>query len=121
VQKKRTVAAIAALLASLSVSSSAFAFGAIAVDDQRGEREPGYGFATGHRSEEGAKHAALEACRESGNHHCHVAVWFKHCGAYATSSRYYGYGYGDTRRVAEKNALHSCGRESCRVVVAKCD
>lgn len=117
----RLALAIAALLGTFMMSGNAFAYGAIAVDDQRGEREPGYGFATGRASEENAKRAALSACRESGNHHCKVVVWFKRCGAYATSSRYYGYGYGDTKLIAVRNALESCGRKSCEVVVAKCE
>ena len=119
--KKKAIAAVAALLASLTISSPAFAYGAIAVDDERGEREPGYGFSVGHGSEDGAKRAALKACRESGNHHCKVAVWFKRCGAYATSSHYYGYGFGDTKSTATRKALDSCGRKSCEVVVAKCE
>lgn len=119
--KKRAVAAVAALLTSLAISSPAFSYGAIAVDDQRGDREPGYGFSVGHHSEDGARRAALEACRESGNHRCKVAVWFKRCGAYASSSRYYGYGFGDTKTTAVRNALDSCGRKSCEVVVAKCE
>lgn len=119
--KKKTMAAIAALLTSCALVGEAFAFGAIAVDDQRGDRSPGYGFATGKRTEEAAKRAAMQQCRESGNHHCRIAVWFKRCGAYASSNRFYGYGYGDNKRVAMKNALEGCGRSACRVVVAECE
>jgi hypothetical protein len=120
-KNKKAVAAIAVLLTSLTISGPVLAYGAIAVDDERGEREPGYGFSVGHGSEEGAKHAALRACRESGNRHCKVAVWFKRCGAYATSSRYYGYGFGDTKASAARKALESCARKSCEVIVAKCE
>ena len=119
--RKQAVAAIAALLASLTLSSPVLAYGAIAVDDERGQSEPGYGFATGKDSQESAKRAAMRQCRDAGNDHCKVAVWFKQCGAYAASKRYYGYGYGDTKGVAARKALEMCARDSCRVVVAKCE
>jgi hypothetical protein len=119
--KKKTMLAIAALLTSGAMAGETFAYGAIAVDDQRGDRSPGYGFATGKRTEEAAKRAAMQQCREAGNHNCKIAVWFKQCGAYASSNRYYGYGYGDSKHVAMKNALDGCGRSACRVVVAKCE
>lgn len=119
--RKKAVAAVAALLASFSFSTSVLAYGAIAVDDEQGQDEPGYGFSTGHDSQEGAKRAALKQCRESGNDHCKVAVWFKQCGAYAASSKYYGYGYGDSKGVATKKALEMCARKACQVVVAECE
>jgi hypothetical protein len=119
--KNKAVAVIAALLTGISLSTSALAFGAIAVDDEQGESEPGYGFATGEASQDAAKRAALKQCRESGNDHCKVAVWFKQCGAYAASSKYYGYGFGDTKAVATKKALEMCARKACQVVVAECE
>lgn len=119
--KKKAVAAFAALFVSFSFSSQVFAYGAIAVDDEQGENEPGYGFATGEASQDAAKRAALKQCRESGNDHCKVAVWFKQCGAYAASSKYYGYGFGDSEGIAKRKALEMCGRSACKVVVAECE
>lgn len=63
----------AALL--LALPMSAFAVGAIAVDDEVGELEPGYGYVTGMSSEKEAKAGALKECRNSGNKSCTVAVW----------------------------------------------
>ena len=119
--KKKAVAALAALFVSFSFSSSVLAYGAIAVDDEQGESEPGFGFATGEDSQDAAKRAALKQCRESGNDHCKVAVWFKACGAYAASKKYYGYGFGDSKAIATKKALEMCGRNQCQVVVAECE
>jgi hypothetical protein len=98
----------------------AFPVGAIAVDDQRGDRDPAYGFAIGERNREGAERKALQYCREHGRH-CRVAVWFEHCGAYASSKTHYGYGYGRNQATATSQALSKCGRNDCRIVVAKCE
>lgn len=102
------------------VQGSAYAIGAIAVDDSVGETDPAYGFATGHDSEAAAKRAAMKFCKENGDN-CKVVVWFKTCGAYASSKKYYGYGWGATKAVATKKALEMCGQNSCKVVVAECD
>ena len=98
----------------------AFAFGAIAVDDQRGDLDPAYGFVTGEPSREAAERKAMRYCREHGKH-CKVAVWFETCGAYATSKSHYGYGYGSTKAKATSEALKGCGRRDCQIVVAKCE
>lgn len=112
----------AALLFSLNLlaSGSAFAFGAIAVDDQVGDTDPAYGFATGENDKEAAKKKALKYCKEHGDN-CKVVVWFETCGAYASSRKYYGYGYGSTKAKATSEALKMCGRSSCEIVVAECE
>ena len=112
----------AALLLALSffVQSSAFAIGAIAVDDVEGEAEPAYGFATGEDTEAAAKAAAMKYCKQNGEN-CKVAVWFKTCGAYAASKKYYGVGYGATKAIATAKAIEECGQASCRIVVAECE
>ena len=99
---------------------SAFAIGAIAVDDSVGDTDPAYGFSTGHDSEASAKKAAMKFCKEHGDN-CKVVVWFKTCGAYASSKKYYGYGFGKSKGIATRAALEMCGQKSCRVVVAECD
>lgn len=99
---------------------SAFAVGAIAVDDSAGETDPAYGFATGYDSEGEAKKAAMKFCKENGEN-CKVVVWFKTCGAYASSKKFYGYGFGATKAVATGKALEMCGQNSCKVVVAECE
>lgn len=115
---KRSAVIISAL--GCAIPCIAFAFGAIAVDDQRGDRDPAYGFAIGQDSRAAAERKALNFCREHGKH-CKVAVWFETCGAYATSKNYYGYGYGKTRAKATAEALKGCGRKDCAIVVAKCE
>jgi hypothetical protein len=117
----KLAAGIAALLVSLSLPNVALAYGAIAVDDEVGDDEPGYGLAVGEDDRESAKKAALKFCRERGNEHCKVVVWFKQCGAYAASKKYYGYGYGATKEIAGRNALEMCGNGNCKVKIADCE
>lgn len=119
--KIRICAVLAALACSFAFSGSVFAFGAIAVDDEDGDDEPGYGFVTGEDTADKAKAAALKECRKAGNRNCKVVVWFKQCGAYATSKKHYGYGYGASKAIAVSNALEGCGQKSCKLVVAECE
>lgn len=100
--------------------SSAFAYGAIAVDDSVGETDPAYGFATGKDTKEKAQRQAMKYCKEHGDS-CKVVVWFETCGAYASSKKYYGYGYGSTKAKATADALKMCGIKSCQVIVAECE
>lgn len=102
-------------------SNQAFAFGAIAVDDEVGETDPSYGFVTGEETREAAQRKALKYCKEYGGEDCRVVVWFKQCGAYAASKKYYGYGYGPTKAKATSDALEMCGKNSCKLVVAECE
>lgn len=110
------------LLAALfALPISAFAVGAIAVDDEEGESEPGFGYVTGMSSEKEAKAGALKECRANGNKNCKIAVWFKACGAYAISRKYSGIGYGDTKKIATARALDECGNAACKIAVAECE
>ncbi len=117
--KKTTRSLFAALL--LALPMSAFAVGAIAVDDEVGELEPGYGYVTGMSSEKEAKAGALKECRNSGNKSCTVAVWFNKCGAYANSRKYSGVGYGATKKIAEARALDECGDAACKILISDCE
>lgn len=114
---------ITALLFALMLvgPGSAFAFGAIAVDDEVGDAEPGYGIAVGMDSEAAAKKAALANCKSSGNANCKVAGWFKGCGAYASSKKYSGVGWGKTEAIAKAAALDKCGSGNCKIHVSECD
>jgi hypothetical protein len=106
----------------LAVSCSAvFAVGAIAVDDQRGSNDPGYGFYIGASSRSEAERGAMRECRKSGNDRCKVMVWFETCGAYASSRKYYGVGWGANRRDANRMALDNCGHDRCRIAVSRCE
>lgn len=102
-------------------AGAAFAFGAIAVDDNEGSRasEVGYGVGFGDSRRE-AEREALRQCRASGNRDCRVAVWFETCGAYASSRRHAGIGWGRTLDVARDRALEECG-DRCRIIVSDCE
>lgn len=108
------------LAAGVLAPASAFAIGAIAVDDSVGDRDPAYGFSYGLDSRQAAERKALGYCAQHGDN-CKVVVWFETCGAYASSDHYYGYGYGVSKQVAIDDALEMCGHRGCRVVVSACE
>jgi hypothetical protein len=112
----------AALVLSLVTPISAFAIGAIAVDDVEGDSasDVGYNVVGGFDSELSAKGAALKACRDAGNKNCKIGVWYKRCGAYASSKDATGWGTGGSKSEASQNALDGCGA-GCKVVVADCE
>ena len=116
---KPTRSLLAALL--IALPFSVFAIGAIAVDDEEGQTDPGYGYVTGAASKQAASAGAMKECRASGNKGCKVVVWFESCGAYAHSRDHYGIGYGQTKKVAEAKALEECGGKSCKILVADCE
>lgn len=105
----------------LAASGKLYAAGAIAVDDEQGEDEPGYGLIVGEDTREDAAREALKACRKSGNTHCKVVVRFDKCGAYATSKKYYGVGYGSSLKKAEAMALDACGNSRCEIKISDCE
>lgn len=108
-------------VASALCLSTAFAVGAIAVDDEEGEDEPGYGFSSGHDDKAEASKAALKECRKAGNKSCKVVVWFETCGAYAASKKYYGVGWGSNAAKASQMALDKCGNKACKIKIAECE
>jgi len=111
---------LAALLLTLT-ATSAFAIGAIAVDDQAGDKDAGYGWATGYATKEEAFAAALAECKKAGNANCQSKVWFAKCGAYASNKDYYGIGWGASKDAAESKAMGDCGHSDCKVHVSACD
>lgn len=99
----------------------AMAVGAIAVNDEEGQDEPGYALVTGYPDKASASKAAKKECVSAGNDTCEVAVWFETCGAYAGSKKYYGTGWGSTLAKAESMALEKCGSKACKVIVSDCE
>jgi Domain of unknown function (DUF4189) len=99
----------------------AWAEGAIAVDDQAGNKpsDAGYGIGFGD-TKESAQAAALRICKSAGNDSCKVVVWFQNCGAYASSVEKYGIGWGESEEIAKSKALETCGNSNCRVVASEC-
>lgn len=108
----------AALL--LAVPFAAYGAGAIAVDDEEGEEEPGYGFVTGYDTRDEAGKAALKQCKENGNKNCKIVTRFDKCGAYVVSKKYYGVGWGTSKQDAISMAKEKCGG-NCRVIIAECE
>jgi hypothetical protein len=102
------------LLLALSAPSSPEArpYGAIAYDDKTGA----WGVAYNQASEAVAKQRALAACAKRGPN-CDLVVrfWGEACAAYATGAgKAAGWGSGDTRASAERNAVVACHREGQR-------
>lgn len=110
-----------ALLAAFVIPMGVHAAGAIAVDDEEGETDPGYGVVTGASTREEAARDAMKECRKSGNKNCKVVVRFDKCGAYAGSKKYYGVGYGRSQDVANTMAMNECGNKACKVLVSECE
>lgn len=110
-----------AVTAFVLTSGTAFAAGAIAVDDEAGMKpsDAGYGIGSGSTRETAAVSAMAE-CKSAGNTACVVAVKYDVCGAYAASMNYSGVGWGNTLDDAESAALEACGK-SCKIVVSDCD
>jgi hypothetical protein len=105
----------------LVFSANAGAIGAIAVDKADSGTEPAYGYAINYPTREAAERAAVDYCRDYDGEDCQSIVWFEGCGAYANSRRYFGYGWGASKEVAEQKALEMCSNAACKVVVSVCD
>ncbi|HEY8358198.1 MAG TPA: DUF4189 domain-containing protein [Ramlibacter sp.] len=110
-----------ALLAAFVVPVGVQAAGAIAVDDEEGETDPGYGVVVGASTREEAARDAMRECRKHGNTGCKVVVRFDKCGAYAASKKFYGVGYGRSKDVANTMAMNECANKSCKVLVSECE
>ena len=113
------LAIVAALLAA---GSTANAFGALAIDSNRG---PAYGFSYDQDSAEAARAAAIEKCGPD----CSVIITFEFaCAAYAadqsTDDGAYGWGYAATRGRAQYFAMKFCnefGGDDCQIRVWACE
>lgn len=109
------------VIAGFWIPSVAFAIGAIAVDDEAGDHDAGYGLAVGHDSKEEAMSAAMKLCKDAGNTGCRVVSWFETCGAYAASEDTFGPGWGKDASSAQKMAMTKCGDSDCRIIVTECE
>lgn len=113
---------LAVLVGALIMPAAAFAWGAIAVDDQDGQKadDVGYGYVTGENSEDAARRGAMRECRKS-NKSCKVMITFESCGSYAVSGRRWGTGEGVTEGAARRQALLNCGNVACKPVISECN
>jgi len=110
------------LSASLTVlaPTSAPAFGAIAVDDNKAARGSAFAIVVNQDSAYKAAHAAVGRCRSNGGKNCRVVANFEKCGAFATSATAYGAGTGVRRKSARNMALRNCG-DDCEIVGVECE
>jgi hypothetical protein len=121
-QHARVVSAIVAAAVLLAAGSAANAFGALAIDSNRG---PAYGFSYDQDSVEAARDAAIENCGPD----CSVVVTFEFaCAAYAADQSRddgaYGWGYAPSRDRAQYFAMKFCdefGGEDCLIRVWACE
>lgn len=116
-------AVLLALAVVAAAPGAARAWGAIAVEDERGMAadDVGYGVSVDHDNEDAARAAAMRECRRSDNVDCRVVLTFRACGAYASSRRHSGVGEGSTKERARRAAIDACGHDRCDIVVAECD
>ena len=110
-----------ALVLSYAPVADAQPFGAIAYDQKTGS----WGAAYNQGSQNRANASALGECGKHAKD-CGVVVrfWGEVCAAYATGAdKGSGWGTGDTRGVAERNAVTACNREGrgCEAKVWSCN
>lgn len=112
-------AVLAAAMITCAVATSAFAAGAIAVDDEQGmaAEDAGYGVGYGGNRRE-AERNAMRECKSAGNEGCKVVVTFEECAAYVGNKSHYATGTGSTLKAAEREALDACPR--CKLIVSDC-
>jgi hypothetical protein len=100
-------------------SASAFATGAIAVNDEQGMAADEAGYAVGYgTSKKEASANAIRECKSAGNEACKVMLTFEQCGAYVGDKVNYAIGIGATEKAAQKAALDEC--PNCKLVVSDC-
>lgn len=117
--RRNVISILAASLFFGAGISSAFAFGAIAVNDGLGTSAEEVGYAVGWgATQKEAEANAVKDCLAAGNEQCKVAVWFEQCGAYVGDRVHVGAGFGATQDAAEKMALEKC--PNCKVIVSDC-
>jgi hypothetical protein len=107
----------------LGAAQTAFAWGAIAVDDESGQtaRDVGYGYVTGANSEAAAERGAMAECRKRNSKNCKVVLTFESCGAYAVDKSNWGTSEGVSENASRRNAIAQCGKAACKVAVAVCN
>ena len=103
----------------LCLSSSAFAAGAIAVNDEEGARDYDFAMVSYASSGERAAQEALAECRAAGNKSCVVLARFQQCGALALSNKFFRVGSGATSAQAMSRALAEC--PGCRIAQVACE
>lgn len=91
-------------------------WGAIAYSYATGK----YGLTYDYATQAQAINSAVERCKAAD---CKAVVWFENsCGAFSRGTRAYGWGIGQTRALAEANALAECRKRggNCGIVAWAC-
>lgn len=101
-------------------ASAATKVGVIAADNSAEDGSPYWGTGNGANEDEASK-MALKNCVDAGGKACKVVVKYEKCGAYAVSGKVYGYGYGDTKKIAEDNAISYCKANDCKIIISDCN
>jgi hypothetical protein len=112
-------AALTAAMLSCACATTAFATGAIAVNDAQGTSADDAGYAVGYGgSKEEASANAVKECKAAGNDSCEIALTFEQCGAYIGNKAYYATGVGATEAAAQEAAQADC--PDCKLIVSDC-
>jgi hypothetical protein len=107
--------------------SALFAFGKTAGASERhgavvfSEEDGAWGFIVKMPSKEMAEKEALASCQARKGTSCAVKGDFTNCGALAIGEGVYGIGSGDTKEIAEKNAMEACGAQGTGCKIAASD
>jgi Domain of unknown function (DUF4189) len=90
-------------------------YGAIATGSDKA-----WGYAYDYSTRAQAEAAALQQCQKNAQD-CEVRVWFQNaCGAVAESDARIGWGWGESREIAERNAISGCQDNSCKIITWAC-
>ena len=93
---------------------------AIAIDNSANDMTPYWG--TGADLDKTvAEQGALKTCTDAGGKHCQLETSYQECGAYAISKNSNGKGLGETKKIAEANAMNACKGSDCTIVVSDCN
>lgn len=119
VTKKKSAIFGAVLLCATALSANAYAeWGAIAagIDEYGNTSRVAVGSAIGHPTEQSARNAALQKCREGGVRNCRVQSTFSGCGYVTTStngSRPVAWGMGATGQQAYNECYRRIRSGNC--------
>jgi len=119
---KKKILSVLAIVAASSCASYAFAYGALAIDENQGDQ---YGFAYNYASSGEAQNRALSECGSG----CSIVKTFSSgCAAYAADQAYgstvYGWGTGSGSGQAQSTAMQYCqsnGGSQCVVRAWGCN
>lgn len=112
---------LALCLSAVTAQAGETAWGAIAIDTEKAERDPYYGVG-GADTEKEASATALGFCKDAGGVTCKTIVTYQACGALSVNGNgTAGWGTAATKAEAEAGANKACDDETCAIVVSDCN